>query len=200
MTRITDIATLEALYGAPNPMSLKKVSPRVTASYGRWIAAARFCVIASVGPEGTDVSPRGDDGPVVRIDAENRLSLPDWHGNNRTDTLRNIVRDGRVSLMFMVPGSNNVVRVNGHAFVTVDPASLASFARDGRLPRSVIEVEIAEVYFQCARALMRAGLWTRDDADGIPSAGEMTADAAPGAVDADTYDADWAGRARKTLW
>lgn len=106
---------LDALYGAPGEASIVKVMDRLTPCYRDWIAASRFCVLTTVGPEGTDGSPRGDDGPVVLELDEKHLALPDWRGNERIDSLRNIVRDGRVSLMFMVPGSNNVVRVNGTA-------------------------------------------------------------------------------------
>ncbi|MEO9463845.1 MAG: pyridoxamine 5'-phosphate oxidase family protein, partial [Marinomonas sp.] len=115
MKYVTDIAELETLYGTPGAASLRKVAQRMTPEYRRWIMASRFCVISTVGEDGTDGSPRGDDGPVVReLDAQT-LAIPDWRGNNRMDTLRNIVADGRISLMFMVPGSNNVVRINGLA-------------------------------------------------------------------------------------
>jgi uncharacterized protein len=116
----------------PSPTSLAKVARRLTPLYRRWIEAARFCVLSTVGPEGTDGSPRGDDGPVVRVVDDRTLWLPDWRGNNRIDSLRNIVRDGRVSLMFMVPGSNNVVRVNGRAVLTDDPD--VTGLRTGRAP------------------------------------------------------------------
>ena len=118
--------------------------------------AVRLCVLSTVGPEGTDGSPRGDDGPVVRIADEKTLLMPDWRGNNRADSLRNMVRDGRVSLMFMVPGSNNVVRVNGTAVLSIAKDLLTRFSDKGRRPRSVIVVTIGEIYSQCARALMRA--------------------------------------------
>ena len=113
MTKITTIEELETHYGAAVPRSLTKVADHLTPAYARWIMASRFMVLSTVGPEGTDASPRGDDGSVVRIDGPSRILLPDWMGNNRIDSLRNIVRDPRVSVMFMVPGSGNVVRVNG---------------------------------------------------------------------------------------
>jgi hypothetical protein len=200
MQVIDDIAALEALYGTPAEASLLKVTDRLIPSYRAWIERSRFCVISTVGPEGTDASPRGDLDPVVTIEDERTLLLPDWRGNNRMDTLRNIVRDGRLSLMFLVPGSTSVVRVNGTAVVSVDPALTGRFEQKGRHPRSVIVVTTGEVYFQCARALMRAALWAGEDLSaGLPSAGDMLAEAKAG-FDGAAYDAAWAGRAEKTMW
>lgn len=200
MTPVTDVAELEALYGVPGEASRIKVAHALTPLYRKWIMASRFCVLSTVGPEGADGSPRGDDGPVVvELDART-LALPDWRGNNRIDTLRNIVRDPRVALMFMVPGSNNVVRVNGTAQVTLDDDLRARFSDRDSLPRSVIVVAIEEVYSQCARALMRSGLWRGQGADvALPSVGELLAEAKEG-FDGEAYDAEWAGRAEKTMW
>ena len=122
MDYIDDIASLEALYGRPGAPSLRKVANQLTPLYRRWIMASRLCVLTTVGPGGTDGSPRGDDGPVVVELDPKTLVMPDWRGNNRLDSLRNIVEDGRVSLMFMVPGSNNVMRINGQARLTADAA------------------------------------------------------------------------------
>jgi PPOX class probable FMN-dependent enzyme len=199
MRIIEDIAALETLFEAPLPTSLAKVTRRLTPLYRRWIGAARFCVLSTVGPEGTDASPRGDDGPVVRIVDDRTLWLPDWRGNNRIDSLRNIVRDGRVSLLFMVPGSDNVVRVNGTAVLTDDPAATAAFARDGRTPKLVVVVTVGEVYFQCAKALMRAGLWSGRPAPDLPTAGEFLRDADAG-FDAETYDLTYPQAARDRMW
>jgi hypothetical protein len=200
MRIIGDIAALEALFEAPLPTSLAKVARRLTPLYRRWIGAARFCVLSTVGPEGTDGSPRGDDGPVVRIVDDRTLWLPDWRGNNRIDSLRNIVRDGRVSLLFMVPGSDNVVRVNGTAVLTDDPAATAAFERDGRTPKLVVVVTVGEVYFQCAKALMRAGLWSGGrPAPDLPTAGEFLRDADAG-FDAETYDRTYPQAARDRMW
>ena len=135
MRLIDTIAALEALYDPPTPASLTKVARHLTPLYRAWIGSARFCILTTVGPDGTDASPRGDDGPVVRIMDDRTLWLPDWRGNNRLDALRNIVVDGRVSLLFMVPGYTNVVRVNGHAGVTDDRAATESFAQQGRHPQ-----------------------------------------------------------------
>ncbi|MDA8747885.1 pyridoxamine 5'-phosphate oxidase family protein, partial [Litoreibacter sp.] len=137
MDYIKHVDELEAIYGAPGEASLVKVARQMTPMYRKWIMASRLCVLSTVGPDGTDGSPRGDDGPVVRELDAHTLAMPDWRGNNRMDSLRNIVVDGRVALMFFVPGSNNVVRVNGMARVTVDADLCGSFAQRGQHPRSV---------------------------------------------------------------
>lgn len=198
---VDTIEALEALYGKPKETSLRKVADRMVPVYRRWIAASRFCVLTTVGPEGTDGSPRGDDGPVVTELDEKTLVLPDWRGNDRIDSLRNIVRDGRVSLMFMVPGSDNVVRINGTARLSADPDLLARFERKERLPRSVILIEIGEIYFQCARALMRSRLWSAgDESAGLPKAGEIIAEMTLGEIGGPAYDAAWPKRAKESLW
>ena len=173
----------------------------MTPLYRRWIMASRFCVLTTVGPEGVDGSPRGDDGPVVLELDEGTLALPDWRGNQRLDSLRNIVRDPRVALMFMVPGSNNVVRVNGRARVTADEALRGQFEKNGKTPATVIVIEIGEIYSQCARAVMRAGLWAAgDESGGLPSVGDMLAEMTDGRIDGKAYDEEWPGRAAKTMW
>lgn len=202
MKTIKTVEELHALYGAPSDVALKKVTPQLTPLYRRAIEASPFVALATVGPEGLDCSPRGDAGQVVHVEDETTLLLPDWRGNNRVDSLSNIVRDPRVSLMFMVPGWNNVIRVNGRAAVVIEPALLDRFNMDGKHPRSVIRVEVVEVYFQCARAIVRANLWdesARVDPKTLPTAGEMTRAAQPG-FDAETYDREWPERAKKSLW
>lgn len=198
---IDTIEKLEALYGTPGATSLRKVARRMTPGYRAWIERSRFCVLTTVGPEGTDGSPRGDDGPVALELDPGTLAMPDWRGNDRIDSLRNIVRDGRVSLMFMVPGSTNVVRVNGRGRVTADHSMLSRFERAGKLPRSVILIEIAEIYFQCARAVMRARLWSgENESEGLPSAGNLLSEMTDGEVGGADYDREWPERAAKSLW
>ncbi len=201
MRKIEDIAALEALYGTPGSVSLRKVTDYLTPAYGNWIAASRLCILSTVGPEGTDASPRGDDGEVVlQLDART-LALPDWRGNQRLDSLRNILRDPRVSLMFFVRGSNNVIRVNGRASLTDDADLRARFEKKGRQPSTVIVVETLEVYSQCARALMRAGIWAGvDDSDGLPTVGDMMAEITSGEEGGKAYDDAWGARAAKTMW
>lgn len=194
-------ADLADIYGAPSAAALRKVTDRVTPDYAAFLDAARFCVLATVGPEGSDASPRGDDGAVVRVIDPQHLALPDWRGNDRIDSLRNIVRDPRVSLMFMMRGSTTVIRVNGQARLTDDAGLRDSFARDSKAPRTVIVVQIGEIYFQCARAVMRAGLWSgADDSAGLPTPGQILAGLTQGQVGGAKYDAEWPGRAALTMW
>ena len=201
MHEIDSIEALEALYGSPGAPALRKVARQMTPLYRKWIMASRFCVLSTVGPDGTDGSPRGDDGPAVLELDPGKLAMPDWRGNNRLDSLRNIVLDGRVSLMFMVPGSNTVVRVNGRAKLTADDEMRARFEQKGKHPATVIVVEISEIYTQCARALLRSGMWTcGDESAGLPSAGQILAEVSEGAEGGDSYDAEWGARAAKTMW
>ncbi|MEO1139639.1 MAG: pyridoxamine 5'-phosphate oxidase family protein [Pseudomonadota bacterium] len=200
MDFIEDIGSLEALYGQPGAASTRKVVHRLTPLYRKWIMASRYCVLSTVGSSGTDGSPRGDDGPVVLELDEKTLALPDWRGNNRLDSLRNIVSDGRISLMFMIPGSNTVVRLNGQARLTLDEALRKRFEQKGRHPATVIVIRIGEIYTQCARATMRADLWARDDSAGLPTVGEMLAEASDGDEGGTEYDAAWGARAAKTMW
>lgn len=198
--RITDIAQLEAIYGKPGKASLLKVADHLTPLYCKWIMASRFCVVSTVGPDGTDGSPRGDADPVVVAQDTKTLLLPDWRGNNRMDTLRNIVEDGRISLMFFVSGSHNVIRVNGTAIVSIAAELLGQFNQAGRQPRSVVVITVAEVYSQCARALMRAQVWSStDESADLPSIGALLTEQEAG-FDGDAYDAAWAPRAKDTMW
>ncbi|MBO6558038.1 MAG: pyridoxamine 5'-phosphate oxidase family protein [Pseudomonadales bacterium] len=200
MNKIESIEALEALYGPAVPGSLTKVQSVLTPQYRRWIDQAKFTILTTVGPEGTDASPRGDIDSVVRIADDQTLWLPDWRGNNRMDSLRNIVRDGRVSLLFMVPGSNNVIRVNGQAILSVDQAVTAAFEHNGKHPRSVIVVSVAEVYFQCAKALMRSKLWSGEDqSDKVPTAGDFLKEVETG-FDAKSYDEGYAEYAKDKMW
>lgn len=201
MNYLQSTEDLEALYGTPGAAALRKVAVKMTPEYRRWIMASRFCVISTVGPEGADGSPRGDDGPVVLELDEETLALPDWRGNNRLDTLRNIVRDPRVALMFLVPGSNNAVRVNGEGRITDDAGLRARFERDGKLPATVIVIKIHEIYSQCARAMIRARLWrSGDESADLPTVGEIFSSMTEGEVGGQAYDDSWAARAARTMW
>lgn len=202
MNIITDVEQLRAVYGDVSEASMAKVTTYLTPAYRQMIEVSPFVALATVGPEGLDCSPRGDRGSVVRIEDERRLSLPDWRGNNRIDSLANIVRDPRVALMFLIPGSNSVMRINGRAVISVDPDLLQSFEMDGRHPRSVVLVTVEEAYFQCARAVMRAELWNAErqvSSEDLPTAGEMLK-AAKQDFDRETYDREWPERAAKTMW
>ena len=174
MDWITNLDDLHSHYGPPHAPALAKVAPHLTASYRAFLDRSRFCVLTTVGPHGTDGSPRGDQGPVVRVLDPKTLALPDWNGNQRIDSLRNIIRDGRVSLMFLVPGSTLALRINGTARLTADPALCASFTRKDLQPGTVIVIAVAEVYAQCSRALLRSELWTSGDLSaGLPTIGDM---------------------------
>ncbi|MBX9470105.1 MAG: pyridoxamine 5'-phosphate oxidase family protein [Rhizobium sp.] len=202
MTIIGSVEELKAVYGEVTEASIAKVTTSLTPAYRRMIEMSPFVALATVGPEGLDCSPRGDRGAVFRVEDENTLALPDWRGNNRIDSLLNIVRDPRVALMFLIPGSNSVMRINGRAVVSVAPDLLASFEMEGRHPRSVVVVTIDEAYFQCARAVMRAELWNaerRIEPTDLPSPGDMLK-AAKADFDRDSYDREWPARAAKTMW
>ena len=201
MDWITDLDALHSHYGTPLAPALKKQTARLTPSYRAFLQASRFCVLTTVGPEGTDGSPRGDAGPVVTVENDETLLMPDWKGNDRIDSLRNIVRDGRISLYFMVPGSTISVRVNGTARLTADPQICARFERDGKHPRTVMVIRVAEVYSQCARALQRSDLWTAGDCSaGLPTVGQMMQEASQGEIVGASYDRDRAGRAHLGWW
>ncbi|MEL7151450.1 MAG: pyridoxamine 5'-phosphate oxidase family protein [Pseudomonadota bacterium] len=200
MTPITSLDELEALYDTPLPASLAKVQTQLTPHYRRWIMTSRFVVLTTVGPDGTDGSPRGDDGPVVQIADDTTLLLPDWRGNNRIDSLRNIVTDGRVSLMFMIPGCRNVVRVNGTASLTADADLTGRFEKTGKRPKTVIVVSLGEIYFQCAKALMRSNLWSGEDLSAtVPSAGDFIREFTEG-FDAKSYDDGYPDYAAPRMW
>ena len=200
MDIIDTIEALEALYAPPMQRSLDKVQGQLTPLYAKWIEGSRFVILSTVGPEGTDASPRGDNGPVVRIADPATLLLPDWRGNNRLDSLRNIVRDPRVSLMFMVPGCNNVVRVNGHAKLSADASLVSKFDKSGTPPATVIVTHIAEVYFQCAKAIMRSAIWTSgDESQNVPTAGAFVREQDAG-FDAEAYDTGYAEYAKDRMW
>jgi len=199
MKTVNSIDDLEALYDVAVPASLTKVVRRITPHYATWINTARFVVLTTVGPEGTDGSPRGDVGPVVRLIDDKTLHLPDWRGNNRIDSLRNIVRDGRVSLMFMVPGSSNVIRINGTAVLTADQDVTTTFEQRGKHPKSVIVITVVEAYFQCAKAIMRSELWTGDPVLDLPTAGQMIKEQ-QAEFDAAGYDDGYAEYAKTRMW
>ena len=200
---LTTVAELEAIYGQPGETSIVKEVARITPHYRAYIEASPYAALATSGPEGLDCSPRGDKPGFVRIHDDKTLMLPDRRGNNRIDSLRNVVRDPRVALLFMIPGVGNTLRVNGRAHLSVEPALLASFAVEDKAPRSVMVMTVEAVYFQCARALVRSELWNparHVDPRSLPSAGQILAALSQERVGGETYDREWAGRAAKTMW
>lgn len=203
MTVISTLEALEAIYGQPHENSLVKEVARITPEYRALIAAAPFAVLASAGPEGLDCSPRGDRPGFVRVHDEKTVMIPDRRGNNRVDSLRNIVRDPRVALLFLIPGSGTTLRINGRARISIDPELLASFAVEDKAPRSVIVLTVEAVYFQCARAVVRAGLWnpeTQVVPKDLPSPGRILAALSQNRVGGEAYDEAWPERAKKSLW
>jgi uncharacterized protein len=204
MAIIDTLDALEAIYSpAPVAASTAKVSDRLTPDYRRLVEASPFLALATVGPEGLDCSPRGDAHGLVTIADDRTLVLPDRRGNNRIDSLRNIVRDPRVALLFLIPGSGTTFRVNGRAVISADPVVLERLAVDGKAPRTALIVTIEACYFQCARAVMRAGLWDAEaqvDPQSLPSAGAMLAAITQGEVGGAAYDEAWPARAAASMW
>lgn len=203
MDYVTSVEQLEALYDTPGEASLVKEADRVTPQYRRLIEASPFMALATAGPEGLDCSPRGELGGVVHVEDEKTLMLPDRRGNNRIDSLRNVLRDPRVGLLFLIPGSGTTLRVNGRARIGAAPDLLERFAVDGKPPRSVMVIAVEAVYFQCARAVVRAELWNPAhhlDPKALPSAGQMLAEMSEARVGGEAYDREWPERARKSMW
>lgn len=201
--RITSIEELEAIYGEPLPRSLVKELDRISDDYRAFIEKAPFVTVATCGPEGLDCSPRGDPAGFVRVVDEKTLMLPDRRGNNRIDSMRNLVRDPRISLLFLIPGVNETMRINGRADIVVDPELCESFAMGGKLPRSVLVVTVDRIYFQCQKALVRSRLWDveaqipRSD---LPSTGKMLEALSENDFDGEEYDRNYPKHMQKTIY
>jgi PPOX class probable FMN-dependent enzyme len=207
MPTITTTEELEAIYGKapsqPTDPSVVKEVGFIAPHYRTLIEASPFAVLATSGPEGLDCSPRGDRSGFVRVVDNKTLMMPDRRGNNRVDSLRNIVRDPRAALLFMIPGSGTTLRVNGRAYLTTDADIVASFEMEGKLPRTVIVIKVEAVYFQCARAIVRSELWNperRVDPATLPSPGQILAELSSDRVGGEAYDREWPSRAKKSLW
>jgi PPOX class probable FMN-dependent enzyme len=192
---------LASLFDQAAEASIRKEVGFLHPVYRQWIELSPFAVVATSGPGGLDVSPRGDPAPLVRVVDEHTLLLPERRGNNRIDGLRNILTDPRVSVLFFIPGINETVRVNGTARIAIGPDLLASFAVDGKPPRCVLEITVNTVFFQCARGLLRAHLWKQEEPKGtVPSAGEILAALTDGAVGGASYDKELPARQSSTLY
>lgn len=201
--RILDIETLERLYGKPAAASVLKEVDYIHPHYKAFIGAAPFVVLATSGPDGLDVSPRGDPAGFVCVEDEKTLLIPDRRGNNRIDSLRNIIADPRVALLFMIPGVGETLRVNGSATILNDPALLARFAVDEKLPRTVLAVHVDTVFFQCSRAILRSRLWERGthmERSALPSLGRILEDLGKSSIDGDQYDNELPERLRTTMY
>ncbi|MFN7753800.1 MAG: pyridoxamine 5'-phosphate oxidase family protein [Pseudomonadota bacterium] len=200
---IQDLPSLERLYGDAVPASLTKEFDHIHPLYRPFIEAAPFVALATSGPGGLDCSPRGDRPGFVRVADERTVLLPDRRGNNRIDSLRNVLADPRVALLFLVPGVAEALRINGRASISIDPDLVDSFAVDGRAPRTVLVVRVESVYYQCAKSIVRSRLWdpgARIERSALPSTGTMQAAFTRGAVDAADYDAGLAERIRNQLY
>ena len=201
---ITSIAELEALYGAPSGAAVAKEIDHLNGPYREFVEKAPFVAIASAGSGGVDCTPRGDPvGQFVRVADDRTLLIPDRRGNNRIDTLRNLIEDPRIGLLFLIPGVGETLRINGRARITTDPELCASFEMQRQVPRSVIVVHIERVYFPCTKALIRSKLW--DPASvvpraSVPSAGQMLQAIADSGIDGEAYDKAYPDRIKQTIY
>jgi PPOX class probable FMN-dependent enzyme len=194
---------LEKLYGPVRPVAVLKEKEELTAAYRKLIEAAPFVAMATSGPEGLDCSPKGDPAGFVHVLDNRTLAIPDRPGNNRIDGMRNLVRDPRIALLFLVPGVGETLRVNGRATISVDPDLLQSFAIAGKLPRSVIVITIERIYFHCSKAIVRSKLWepsAQVDRRSLPSTGEMVAELTAGKFGGSDYDREAPARIQAELY
>ena len=200
---ITDLAALDRLYGTPSEPSIVKEVDHLHPLYRKLIEISPFAVLATSGLDGLDASPRGDGAGFVAVEDEKTLLLPDRRGNNRTDSLRNIVADPRVALLFLIPGIGETLRVNGRASISVDPMLLRRFAVDGKEPRSVLVIAVETVYFQCSRAVVRADLWNpakHASRSALPSTGTILAALSNARIGGESYDRALPERVKSTLY
>jgi PPOX class probable FMN-dependent enzyme len=194
---------LESLYGPKNPNSVIKEVDHISDGYRKLIEAAPFVAVATAGPEGLDCSPKGDASGFVRILDDKTLAIPDRPGNNRLDGFRNIVRDPRIALLFLIPGVGETLRVNGRAQISIEPDLMQSFAVNGKLPRCVLIVHIESIYFHCAKAIMRAKLWdetAKIDRRSLPSTGTIIAELSHGERGGEAYDRELPERHKAQLY
>ncbi len=199
---VTTIKQLESLYAAPHKPSIAKELPQLNEDYKKFIEASPYVSVATSGPDGLDCSPRGDAPGFVSVLDDNTLALPDRRGNNRLDTLRNIVSNPAVAMLFMIPGVNETIRVNGRALISTNSDLLDTFDVGGKKPVTAIVVTVHQVYFQCARALKRSKLWDHTlhiDPASLPSAGSLIQSAISD-FDAHAYDQALQKRQDETLW
>jgi PPOX class probable FMN-dependent enzyme len=202
-TLLTDISALRELYGEPSEPAIAKEIDYVHPHYRAMIEASPFMVMATCGPDGLDVSPRGDPAGFVVVEDDRTLLIPDRRGNNRCDSLNNLIEDPRIALLFMIPGVGETLRVNGRAEISVEPALLERFPAQGKLPRSVIVVHVERVYFQCPKALVRSDLWNpakHVERKSLPSSGTILADISRGKLGGAEYDAAYPERLKATIY
>jgi len=201
---ITTTEELERVYSdAPYGPALFKETDRITPQYRKLIEAAPFVVVATCGPEGLDCSPRGDLPGFVRVVDEHTIIIPDRRGNNRIDTLRNLVRDQRIALLFLIPGVGETMRINGRAEISTDPKLTESFVINGKLPRSVLVVTVERAYFQCTKAIIRSKLWDPAsivDRKTLPTPGAILAELTDGKMGGPEHDRLAPQRIKETIY
>jgi hypothetical protein len=200
---LLELTQLEQLFDAPREVSVVKEIDHIDANYAAWIAASPFCVLATAGPGGLDCSPRGDPPGFVHVLDPRTLLLPDRRGNNRIDSLRNLIADPRLALLFFIPGLDETLRVNGRARINADPLVLRHFSVNGKAPKLMLVVSVEAVYFQCSRALVRSKLWdaaSQIGRDSLPKPGKILADITSGRVGGASYDRELPDRVKATLY
>jgi PPOX class probable FMN-dependent enzyme len=201
--QVTTPEALAALFGPVAEPSRRKEVASLHPHYRAMIAASPFAVLATVGPAGLETSPRGDAPGFVAVEDAHTLLLPERAGNNRIDSLRNLLDDPRVSLLFLIPGIGETLRVVGRATISIDPALLTRFAVGGRPPRCVLVIRVERVLFQCARAIHRSRLWAppaADVRDRVPTPGAILEALTDAAIDGAAYDRALPARQRDTLY
>ena len=201
---ITTTEQLETFYNdAPYGPALFKETDRITAQYRKLIEAAPFVVLATSGPDGLDCSPRGDPPGFVRVVDETTLIIPDRRGNNRIDSLRNLVRDPHISLLFLIPGVGETMRINGHAKISIAPKLTESFVVNGKVPKCVLVVTVEKAYFQCTKAIIRSKLWDPAsivDRNTLPTPGSILAEITDGKMGGPDHDKAAPARIKETIY
>jgi len=200
---ITTVEQLEALYGERAPASIIKEIDHINGSYRKLIEAAPFVAVATGGPEGLDCSPKGDARGFVRILDDKTLAIPDRPGNNRLDGFRNIVRDPRIALLFLIPGVGETIRVVGRAAISTDPELCAGFILHGKTPRCVLVVTAERVFYQCPKALIRSKLWdtaSQVERASLPTPGKILAEITGGKMGGEEHDRGAPERIKQTIY
>lgn len=190
MNEIIKPEEVRALYGEPSDLVQKKVLDHLDKHSQHFIRLSPFVVIASCDDSGADATPRGDAPGFVAILSDRRLLIPDRRGNNRIDTLLNVARNPQIGLLFMVPGINETLRVNGTGRIVTDQALLEPMTVQGKAPTSGLEIDVREVFFHCGKAMIRSRLWQADaqvERKSFPSLGRIVADQIAG-IDADAAE------------
>ena len=200
--RVRTLDQLLALYGQPVEAALVKEIEYVSDHYRCFIEKSPFVIVATSGKGGLDCSPRGDPAGFVRVHDSKTVLLPDRRGNNRLDSLRNLIEDPRISLLFLLPGVGTTMRINGQATLVTDPDLRQSFEMNGKIPATVIVVSVERIYTQCPKALIRSDLWNPDmflERSNLPSSGTM-AQALNEQFDGKAYDEGYTEHVKKTLY